>query len=316
MFSLLVCRITDFQALPDLHINIDDIKYTVNPEFYVADCKQRESTDNDDGWYCHSCLESMTMMHETILGDTFFTRFYTFFNLEDHQIGIAQNKEQISWDQIKSTKDFTDEDKDDFQNLFPELNDDKEESEWSTDNSFSWGDFDPLDSFSYPEDTEPSEDHYLGGYIEGGTLGESEDGKIEGGTLDVDGGSDNNGGIEGGTLDERSAGAFFRGRDHYLGGYIEGGTLGESEDGKIEGGTLDVDGGSDNNGGIEGGTLDERSAGAFFRGRQLLSLNSGQANQTADENEYVLILMKYRLMLYQSPWMMGKPNQSPSVQSL
>jgi hypothetical protein len=39
-------------------------------------------------------------MGELFLGDGFFNRYYTYFNLEKTQLGIAKNKEVITVDRI------------------------------------------------------------------------------------------------------------------------------------------------------------------------------------------------------------------------
>ena len=37
---------------------------------------------------------------ELILGDGFFNRFYIFMDLEDHEVGIAKNKQNITMEKI------------------------------------------------------------------------------------------------------------------------------------------------------------------------------------------------------------------------
>jgi hypothetical protein len=47
-------------------------------------------------------------MTELFLGDGFFNRYYTYFNLEDKQVGIAKNKEAIAIEKIIQNKMDTD----------------------------------------------------------------------------------------------------------------------------------------------------------------------------------------------------------------
>ena len=51
--------------------------------------------------YCVTYIESMEHgENEIILGDGFFRRYYTFFNLGKREIGIAKNREDLTVEQI------------------------------------------------------------------------------------------------------------------------------------------------------------------------------------------------------------------------
>ncbi len=43
-------------------------------------------------WYCDTYIETVKGMSELFLGDGFFNRYYTYFNLDIKQVGIAKNK--------------------------------------------------------------------------------------------------------------------------------------------------------------------------------------------------------------------------------
>jgi hypothetical protein len=59
-------------------------------------------------------------MSELFLGDGFFNRYYTYFNLEDKQVGIAKNKETISIEKIIQNK--LDADVQDWEKILTRLN--------------------------------------------------------------------------------------------------------------------------------------------------------------------------------------------------
>ena len=59
-------------------------------------------------------------MSELFLGDGFFNRYYTYFNLEYKQVGIAKNKETISIEKIIQNK--LDADVQDWEKILTRLN--------------------------------------------------------------------------------------------------------------------------------------------------------------------------------------------------
>jgi len=59
-------------------------------------------------------------MTELFLGDGFFNRFYTYFNLEKKEIGIAKNNENITVERI--IKNDLDADKSDWTQILSNLN--------------------------------------------------------------------------------------------------------------------------------------------------------------------------------------------------
>ena len=52
---------------------------------------------SDDGYICDTYIESVTYQSELFLGDGFFNRYYTYFDLEYKEIGVAKNKEVLSY---------------------------------------------------------------------------------------------------------------------------------------------------------------------------------------------------------------------------
>ena len=52
--------------------------------------------DEEQGDRCDLYIESVKYMDQLFLGDGFFNRYYTYFNLQDRKIGIAKNKEVLS----------------------------------------------------------------------------------------------------------------------------------------------------------------------------------------------------------------------------
>ncbi len=57
--------------------------------------------DDEGIWYCDTYIESVSGMSELFLGDGFFNRYYTYFNLDTKQLGIAKNKEVITVKRIQ-----------------------------------------------------------------------------------------------------------------------------------------------------------------------------------------------------------------------
>lgn len=101
MFSVIRCKVGDFDALPVLNVHINGKKYPIEKEYYIQACDRRpkdqnlNSSDSSGVWYCDLYVESVSGMKELFLGDGFFNRYYTYFNIEDKKIGIAKNKEVI-----------------------------------------------------------------------------------------------------------------------------------------------------------------------------------------------------------------------------
>ena len=114
MFWLLRCRVKQFQLLPSVSIFIKSTKFEVNKDAYINKCVQ-----DDDASLCDTFIESMeTHYSKVFIGDGFFNRFYAYFDLQSKEIGLAKNRETLSYKNMyRPYKDF---DKDDiafFNNL-------------------------------------------------------------------------------------------------------------------------------------------------------------------------------------------------------
>lgn len=92
MFSLLRCRVKDFNRLPVLKIYIEGDKFEIDKDAYVQRCVW-EGTDS----LCDFYIESSAYGSEMLIGDGFFSRYYTYFDIENKEVGFARNKEEISY---------------------------------------------------------------------------------------------------------------------------------------------------------------------------------------------------------------------------
>ena len=102
MFSLLRCRVKDFEKLPSLKIYVDSTSLEVDYNAYTQRCVW-EGTDS----LCDFYIESVDHHNQLFIGDGFFNRFYTYFDIDSNQIGIAKNKEDLSYKKMyKSESTF------------------------------------------------------------------------------------------------------------------------------------------------------------------------------------------------------------------
>lgn len=87
MFSVLKCKVRSFDNLPVLTIQINGIKYPIEKEYYMQACDRRprdayQGEESVDGvYYCHMYIETVKRMDQIFLGDGFFNRYYTYFDL-------------------------------------------------------------------------------------------------------------------------------------------------------------------------------------------------------------------------------------------
>ena len=82
----------DFDQLPGLEIVLDEKIYKIAKETYIQYCMEHNNIQ-----YCTTFIEIMgNRGNSIILGDGFFKRYYTFFDLEDREVGIAENKEVLT----------------------------------------------------------------------------------------------------------------------------------------------------------------------------------------------------------------------------
>jgi len=107
MFSLLRCRVKDFETLPTLNIHINKQKFTVDKDAYTQRCVQE-----GDEALCDFYIESMTGHYQVIIGDGFFNRYYAYFDIQSKQVGLAKNREVLSYkNMFKPMTELDNEDK-------------------------------------------------------------------------------------------------------------------------------------------------------------------------------------------------------------
>lgn len=112
-FSLLRCLVRDFESLPPFKIWIGEEIFEVDREAYIQRCV-REGEE----LLCDLYVESVRNSNQLFLGDGFFNRYYTFFDLQLRQIGIARNQEDLSHAHMfRDRSELDDEDLAFFQGL-------------------------------------------------------------------------------------------------------------------------------------------------------------------------------------------------------
>ena len=75
---------------------LDEKVYQISKEVYLQYCMEHNEIQ-----YCVTYIEIMENAgNSIILGDGFFRRYYTFFDLENKEVGIAQNKEVLTVEDI------------------------------------------------------------------------------------------------------------------------------------------------------------------------------------------------------------------------
>ena len=82
----------NFSQLPDVHIYINQIKYTVTKEGYFQRC-----VPSGVFYFCDTFLESVNFGNIAFLGDGFFNQFYAYFDLTTLHIGLAKNKNTLKY---------------------------------------------------------------------------------------------------------------------------------------------------------------------------------------------------------------------------
>jgi hypothetical protein len=91
-FSLLRCRVRNFFNLPTIIIVIEGDEYPVEKDSYISRC-----ISSDDGDLCDLMIESLQFESRILVGDGFFNRYYTYFDVRRRKIGIAKNLERLSY---------------------------------------------------------------------------------------------------------------------------------------------------------------------------------------------------------------------------
>lgn len=76
--------------------------YEIEKEFYLQKCTKKNRKSKV--YFCDLYIESVSYYGTEMifLGDGFFNRFYTYFDLEQDKVGIAKNLENITMDDILS----------------------------------------------------------------------------------------------------------------------------------------------------------------------------------------------------------------------
>jgi hypothetical protein len=91
-FKLLRCKITNFNILPTVNIVINRITYKIDMNAYFQRCVRSGNVS-----YCDTYIESINFGNSVFLGDGFFIQYYTFFDLQNNEIGIAKNKNNLNY---------------------------------------------------------------------------------------------------------------------------------------------------------------------------------------------------------------------------
>jgi len=108
MFSLLRCVVKDFEKMPAISIWIKSTRFEITKDAYIQRCVQ-----DGDVTLCDSYVEIMVGQSQVIIGDSFFNRYYSYFDLEAKEVGFAKNNENLSYKNMY--KPYKDLDKDDIQ---------------------------------------------------------------------------------------------------------------------------------------------------------------------------------------------------------
>jgi pepsin A len=103
-FSLLRCKVGNYDELPVLKIFIGQEEYVLDKDVYMQRCIKKEGAD-----LCDTFIESVKRDFRLFLGDGFFNRYYAFFDLENKQIGLAKNREQLSHSNVYIAESEMDE---------------------------------------------------------------------------------------------------------------------------------------------------------------------------------------------------------------
>ena len=78
--------------LPTVNIYINSKKFEVDKHAYTQRCVQEVGVA-----LCDFYIESMTGQSQVLIGDGFFNRYYTYFDIQGKEIGLAKNKENLSY---------------------------------------------------------------------------------------------------------------------------------------------------------------------------------------------------------------------------
>ncbi len=92
MFSLLRCKVKDHDKLPSFNIHIGNEVYEIDHNVYMQRCIAKPNGD-----LCDTYIESVKTQRQIFLGDGFFNRYYTYFDITNRQVGFAKNREDLSY---------------------------------------------------------------------------------------------------------------------------------------------------------------------------------------------------------------------------
>lgn len=85
----MACRVSDFTKLPTFKIEINQITYSIPPEYYLQKCYNK----NDGTYACQTLIETVQGSGYLFFGAVFFSRYYALFDTEGRRIGLARSKE-------------------------------------------------------------------------------------------------------------------------------------------------------------------------------------------------------------------------------
>lgn len=103
----------DFSKLPSVSIYIDGTKFEVDKDAYTQRCVW----DGGDS-LCDFYIEVADYTNELLIGDGFFNRYYTYFDIQNLEIGFAKNKEKLDYKNMyKNYSELDNEDKEFFVKL-------------------------------------------------------------------------------------------------------------------------------------------------------------------------------------------------------
>lgn len=75
-----------------MHLYINNIKYTIDKNVYFQRCVLSGKFS-----LCDTYIETVSFGSTVFIGDGFFNQYYTYFDLVKLEVGIAKNKNKLSY---------------------------------------------------------------------------------------------------------------------------------------------------------------------------------------------------------------------------